>query len=222
MQRDDDLVKLRAYIDHAAAQGGASMRLPPEPDLSQVLGISRARLRALLRHLQEEGLIWRHVGKGTFVGPRPVAANDRRWAAGIGADDIFDARVLLEPQWAAQAALRATPTDIAMMEQCLAEMTTAGTFMQWKRLDERLHRLIAQATHNLLLLMLHDSLRMQVPTWLDAKLEDVYGTSGEPKQAIYQERREIIDAIRSHDPTRAEQAMREHVRSVRTHLFGLR
>ncbi|MFJ1293055.1 GntR family transcriptional regulator [Paracoccus yeei] len=33
------------------------------------MGCSRQTLRAGLARLQRQGLIWRHVGQGTFVGP---------------------------------------------------------------------------------------------------------------------------------------------------------
>ncbi|MFZ5916963.1 MAG: GntR family transcriptional regulator [Chloroflexota bacterium] len=42
-------------------------QLPPEPDLAQMLGISRATLRETLRSFEERGLIHRQRGVGTFV-----------------------------------------------------------------------------------------------------------------------------------------------------------
>ncbi len=43
-------------------------RLPPERTLASDLGISRAVLRKALATLEREGKIWRHVGRGTFIG----------------------------------------------------------------------------------------------------------------------------------------------------------
>jgi GntR family transcriptional regulator len=42
-------------------------RLPTEPDLAKQLGISRATLRHAISILEEEGLVLRRQGKGTFV-----------------------------------------------------------------------------------------------------------------------------------------------------------
>lgn len=111
--------------------------------------------------MEDEGLIWRHVGKGTFIGEREVDPTAPEWAADVSLGDIMDARRLLEPMLAGQAAINARPADLSAMEKCLTEMETAASYAQWKRLDERLHRLIATATRNPLLLLLHDTLRGQ-------------------------------------------------------------
>jgi DNA-binding FadR family transcriptional regulator len=217
---DEDVARLRQFIDELETEDA---RLPPEPKLCAQLGVSRSRLRTMLKRVEDEGLIWRHVGKGTFVGPRALTVDDTAWAASISVDDLFDARLLVEPQLAAQAALHATPIDIAAMEHCLAEMAHATAFLQWKRLDDKLHRAIAEATHNALLLMLYDTVRAQVRARLDARLEDVFGTApSHPKRATDDEHFTLVDAIKAHNPARAEQSMRDHISSVRSSLFGMR
>ena len=60
---------LREFIQ--SGQYADQSRLPPERDLTLKLGISRAVLRKALSVLESENLIWRHVGRGTFVGPKP-------------------------------------------------------------------------------------------------------------------------------------------------------
>lgn len=214
----DGFARLRELIETRERDG--NLRLPPEPRLCEEIGVTRARLRTLLKRAEGQGLIWRHVGRGTFVGPRPTVREEAVEDLSVSVDDLFDARVLLEPQLAAQAALHATPQDIEAMEGVLGAMRTAPSFQEWKRLDARLHRLIALATHNALLVLLHDTLRVPVRLGLEARLEEVFSTPPQPRTATNDEHRAIVDAIATPYPAKAEQLMREHILSVRDQLFG--
>lgn len=213
------LDRLRILLEETTGRG--ETRLPPEPRLSEELGVTRGRLRTLLRQLEQEGAIWRHVGKGTFIGPREVP-DSPAISASFSVGDIFDARIAFEPQLAAAAAVNATSEDIAAMDACLAEMNSPVSFSHWKRLDERLHREIAKAAHNVLMLTLYDTLRAQTKVTLDRRLEHVFSSEAGPKADTDNQHQLLVDAIREHDPASAEAAMRCHLRSVRDKLFGLR
>lgn len=60
----------------AARELLAGSRLPPEPALAAELGVSRATLRDALRSLEEDGLLSRTRGAGTFVTARPRLQNN--------------------------------------------------------------------------------------------------------------------------------------------------
>jgi DNA-binding FadR family transcriptional regulator len=211
-----DASGLRAYIEQIGQSGGN--RLPPEPKLSEELGITRGRLRTLLRRLEAEGLIWRHVGKGTFVGPRRVEPNSPELSVGFSVAEMMDARVVLEPGLAAQAAIHAKPADIQALDRYLAEMEEAASYAVWKRLDDKLHRAIAASAHNTLLLLIFDTMSAQIRAQLEPRQEQVFGHESPPVQPGLQHR-EVVDAIRAHDPEAASRRMREHLIHVRSALF---
>ncbi len=69
-----------AIVDGTRAPGE---RLPSEPDLARTLGISRPTLRDALRALEDEGLVRRVHGSGTYVTGRPLPRNNLERNAGV-------------------------------------------------------------------------------------------------------------------------------------------
>jgi DNA-binding FadR family transcriptional regulator len=51
-------------------------------------------------------------------------------------------------------------------------------------------------------------------------MEEVFAHVAGPNTAMDREHSSFVDAIRSHNPQKAAQAMQEHLRSVRLSLFG--
>lgn len=62
--------KIKQDIDSGVYEAGE--RLPSEFELSKQLGISRATLREALRILEDEGVITRRHGVGTFICTKPL------------------------------------------------------------------------------------------------------------------------------------------------------
>lgn len=213
----DDLDRVRRYVEQARRDQQA--RLPSEPHLAEQLGVTRPRLRRMLKKLESEGLIWRHVGKGTFVGERTMTDTLGALPDVLTPLETFEARLVLEPQLAAIAALRATPIQIAEMRECLARMEGLAEFADWAIWDERLHRLVAKAAHNTLLLALYDTVRESAPTGMRDRLQDVFAA---PAPSTNEQHHAYVDAIAARDHKLAETLMRAHLQSIREALFGSR
>ncbi|HEY7688476.1 MAG TPA: FCD domain-containing protein [Dongiaceae bacterium] len=212
------LPQLRAYL--ARTDLSADSRLPPERTLCRALGVTRAELRKALAVLESEGLLWRHVGKGTFIGSRPletiadVAAITRR----TNPTEVMRTRLLLEPEVARLAALNATPAQIAEMQICLKKTREAASWRQYEAWDNRLHRTIAEATQNNLLLSLLDTLNAvrRTVTWGRLRADPVKPSSDHHSFA---EHDAIVDAIAERDMTRAAAGMRRHLETVERNLL---
>ena len=110
-------------------------RLPPERQLCELLQVSRTVLRNGLEELEREGRIWRHVGKGTFVGERPQSVHSCAEALGAATtlSELLEARTLIEPQAARLAALRSEPSELALMKRYAAHAAIAENWASWDR-----------------------------------------------------------------------------------------
>jgi DNA-binding transcriptional MocR family regulator len=62
--------RIREMIYNRKLLPGA--RLPNEVELAEVMGVSRGTMRTALNILQEQGLIWRRQGVGSFVSEQPI------------------------------------------------------------------------------------------------------------------------------------------------------
>lgn len=67
-----------------AGEFGAGDRLPSEPELARSMGVSRSSLRAAIALLEEDGVLRRVHGSGTYVTHRPPLANDLSRNFGVG------------------------------------------------------------------------------------------------------------------------------------------
>jgi len=113
------LAKLKGFL--ATAELPDDGRLPPERELAQSLDVGRAVLRKALATLQAEGTVWRHVGKGTFVGDRPIdtVADIHAMVQRTNPLEVMGARIAFEPEVTRCAALNATGAQIAEIRNCM-------------------------------------------------------------------------------------------------------
>jgi DNA-binding FadR family transcriptional regulator len=220
-QVDQDLARIRYYIERSKLT--EQQRLPPERELAETLGLTRNRLRSGLRKLEAEGMIWRHVGKGTFLGQRPLMNGaDFQIPALLDVTnprEVMEARLAFEPELARLASFRANGRDFADLEHCIAKMETAPDWFAWEIWDGRLHRTIAQATGNVLMLVMFDTALSNRNREIWGRLRRRNDRPGRMVEAT-DEHRAIVAAIREREPERARELMRTHLRNVHRHVFG--
>lgn len=217
--RNDLTGRLRAVI--RSGRFPDQGRLPPERALAQEFGVSRSTLRAALDVLEAEGRLWRHVGRGTFVGKRP-SVDAPALAALVNRthpEEVMEVRIALEPRIAALAARRATVDDIAAMNNCVRKAGAAYDAVSFELWDSAFHRAIALGAHNMLLLVLFDAVNAirQEPIW--GRLKEASLTPERQKLYLAQHR-DCIDSIRDRNAGAAEQTMLAHLENVRANLFG--
>lgn len=211
------MTELRRHV--AEARDTPDKKLPPERDLAQALGLSRSVLRHCLETLEEEGLIWRHVGKGTFVGRKPSVVLTRLSdvQSTTSPNEVMEARLAIEPKLANVAALRATLAEMDEMARLLDKAAATHEVSKYEHWDGAFHRAIAEASRNSLLLTFFNILN-------DLREERFWGQLKErrlkpSRMTVYNEQHgSILNALRERDPARAELAMTMHLQTVQRDL----
>lgn len=210
--------RLRSYLADSDLE--LNSRLPPERTLSRQLGVSRSLLRKALAELEAEGQIWRHVGRGTFIGSRPLeSASDIDYVSSHTTPrELMEARFLIELGLARLAAGHATNADIRELEHCIRKTKSATDWRVYEIWDTNLHRTIAAAAHNTCLMALFDTLNAVKRAVVWTRPREV-PLARRLDHHSFAEHDAIISAIIGRDPARAEAAMRRHLESVRDRLM---
>ena len=194
-------------------------RLPSERDLCKEMGISRSGLRKVLSHLEAEDLVWRHVGKGTFAGPRPALGTETFQVVTRKTNplEIMEARLMLEPKIAAAAAQRASYQEIERLALCAKRNHEAKDLETNEKWDVLFHETLVIAARNSLLIALYGGIsKMRLSDeWCLKKQEWI---TQENWESFKKQHGEIVQAIRERDDRRAEEAMSQHLEAVRGHI----
>ena len=97
----------------AAGEWSSTGRLPAERDLAVQYGVARNTVRRAVEAIAHDGMIERHVGRGTFVnGEASELADIVQRVTGVSPADLIAVRLIIEPQAAALAARNASSADL--------------------------------------------------------------------------------------------------------------
>ena len=190
-------------------------KLPSERELAETLGVSRSSIRDAIRSLELMGMVEPRQGAGTIVREisseslvNPLANAIKRKEDLIG--ELLDFRKMLEPQLAARAATRASPDEIAEMEDILDRQDRklrAGESAIAE--DSEFHYAIALASGNSIVLKVLDTLMDLLRDSRERSLQE----EGRPQKSLAGHRR-ILTAIKRRDIDGAKAAMRRHIENV--------
>src|ERR1051326_7918149 len=207
--------RLRDLLEQGVLKPGS--KLPPEPEMSKVLGISRPSLRQAYKALSILGILRAVPGDGTYISESTsnilsVPLTFLMLMKRIGLQEIFEFRMMLESSMARLAATRASKDEIREMTAEIESMTAGvreGDSDRYRTPEYPFHTPIAKAAHNHLLLEI---------------IHIVGGILWEARRALHNlvtdleadlaQHRAILTGIAEHDPDKAASAMREHLESA--------
>ncbi|MDX6522749.1 MAG: hypothetical protein QOI17_262 [Gaiellales bacterium] len=190
--------------------------LPAERELGIQFGVSRTVIREAVRGLSAKGLLEVKSGSGVrivAVDAERVSESMRHYVKGSMMDYslVDEVRRVLEVAAAGLAAERATPDDIAVIDDTIERFENECSDLEASvQIDIEFHRAVAAATHNELFLVLHDSIGQML---VEVRRRNL--SRGRPeRRLVVKMHRRIRDGIAAHDPQAAQEAMRDHLGHV--------
>lgn len=203
--------KFRHFITNQKLERGS--RLPPERELAISLGTSRASLRQALKALESVGVITQRVGDGTYLSTDAnnimrIPLSFVMLLDGISLLELFDLRLMIEPEMAAKAAERATGRDLDAIRLSLNQMPHDTA-----RADAQFHEAICRATGNRLWYRIYQAIQAVFRQAMEIT------TKLAPPEHALGFHKQIYAAIHSREPEQARDRMRAHLMDARSILL---
>jgi GntR family transcriptional repressor for pyruvate dehydrogenase complex len=206
--------------DGSLAAGG---RLPSEREIASALGASRTAVREALIVLDTLGFIEAHGREGFRL--RKLSEEDLNrsldfytsWPT-LMLPQTFQVRILLESEAAGLAANHRTEEDLQRMGYCVRSLIRihaerpADWNAQGSNINDLFHRLVAEASHNEVLLRIHEGLlRVIRKASATFGVESIVTPLDQWEERIVKEHRVILEAIEKTDEKAARDLMRRHL-----------
>jgi len=196
-------------------------KIPTEPELMQLLGVSRTTVREAVRVLASLGLLEVRQGDGTYVISRSSDMDSlERRLRQANIRDVYEVRRMLEIEIVRLAVQRRTTEDLAAMRASLADKASAWQgekvdVAAYVAADMNFHNAIASASKNSVLADLYFTFSAAIRNALTYLIQD---KSAPDYAATWNSHQQLLQAIEAGDAAEAEKWTRAHLDQVLSQL----
>lgn len=187
-------------------------KLPNEIEFSKELGVSRTTIREAIKILVVVNALEIRRGKGTFVSTNPGISDDPLGLVFVKDKkklvmDLFETRLIIEPELVALVCERATDEEIKIIENLgkeVEELISSGK--NHLDIDREFHKAIANASHN-------DVVKKIIPI-INESIEFGYSATKNNmivNNAVVAAHKNIVEAIKLRDKDKARIAVKNHI-----------
>lgn len=201
---DIALEQIRQRIDDGTWPLG--QRLPPEPELAEIIGISRNTVREAVRVLTFSGVLEVRQGDGTYVRACADPLSTMQALARSSVEQALEARGMIEIEASRLAALRRTEADLTALREALAASAARSSYEDLQDyIDHDLvfHQRVVDSAHNPVLSELYRYFSQVIRVGLERTISDP-----DRAQPCFDLHRELLDAIERQDADAAAAANR--------------
>ncbi|MFT5504560.1 MAG: GntR family transcriptional repressor for pyruvate dehydrogenase complex [Gammaproteobacteria bacterium] len=210
------VAKIRARI--LDGQYSLDERLPAERHLAEEFQVSRGTIRSVLKILEQQNLVNRQLGSGTYVTHREIPSQ-QEISSITSPLEMVEVRIAIEPQMIRLAIANASHRDLLDLHQNLKQCEDCGGDAEkFARADTEFHMALARCSKNKLLYWVYERISevRQFSQWRSAKAKLLT-----PERIGYynNQHRLLFEAISSRDTTEAVKLIKSHLYGVHTDLI---
>lgn len=207
------IAEIKGMIANGTLSPGA--RFPAERDMAKHFQVNRASVRQVLKVLEMMGVLTQRVGDGTYLSTSAEAILNEPLDFLVLLDDLshhelFETRLIVEPELAARAAERATAEDLHALRAAITAMQNSRGTQERLAADMAFHDAVFRASGNRICQLLFKRIHRIVLN----SMTQLSNRVALEKPLNYHKR--IYAAIRAHDANAARQVMREHILDARS------
>lgn len=193
-------------------------RLPAERNLAQEFGVSRGTIRSVLQILEQQNMVERQIGSGTYVTHRETT-NQREITSLTSPVEMNEVRIAIEPQMVRLAIANASSRDLDELHEALRQCEECDSDPEkFARADTAFHMALASCSRNKLMYWLYERISevRRNAQWRTMKAKLL---TAERINSYNRQHRQLYEAIAARDTSSAVQLIKDHLYGVHDDLL---
>jgi DNA-binding FadR family transcriptional regulator len=193
-------------------------RLPAERNLAQEFGVSRGTIRSVLQILEQQHMVERQIGSGTYVTHRETT-NQQEITSLTSPVEMNEVRIAIEPQMVRLAIANASSRDLDELHEALRQCEECDSDPEkFARADTAFHMALASCARNKLMYWLYERISevRHNAQWRRMKARVL---TADRINYYNRQHRQLYEAIAARDTTRAVQLIKDHLYGVHDDLL---
>ena len=193
-------------------------RLPAERTLAEEFGVSRGTIRSVLQILEQQHLVTRQIGSGTYVTHREIT-NQQEISSVTSPLEMNEVRIAIEPQMVRLAIANASARELDALRDALRQSEDCGGDPDKFALgDAAFHMALAHCSRNKLMYWLYERISevRRHSQWRTMKAKLL--TADRIAEYNRQHRR-LYEAIAARDTPSAVKLIKDHLYGVHDDLL---
>lgn len=193
-------------------------RLPAERNLAQEFGVSRGTIRSVLQILEQQNMVERQIGSGTYVTHRETT-NQQEITSLTSPVEMNEVRIAIEPQMVRLAIANASSRELDELRQALRQCEECDSDAEkFARADTAFHMALASCSRNKLMYWLYERISevRRNAQWRRMKAKVL---TADRINFYNRQHRQLYEAITARDTTAAVQLIKDHLYGVHDDLL---